>query len=113
MCTRVLGLPDNFILEMYISRLRDDIQAEVLRDRPEDIHEAFELSLLVESQKSSYKGGFYKPFLPKSTKTTPFTPFAPSNTSLVTTKPTGHTNHVPTKKTNTNKFPVFNDDTCS
>lgn len=35
--TRVLGLPDFFILKMYISRLREEIKAKVLRDKPIDI----------------------------------------------------------------------------
>lgn len=37
MCTKVLGLPDYFILEMCILGLREDIQVEVLLDKSKDI----------------------------------------------------------------------------
>lgn len=70
LCTRVLGLPDAFILEMYISGLKDSIQSEVVRDKPNDIHEAFELSLLVESQQKGQKLNYWKPFVPKQTRFT-------------------------------------------
>lgn len=93
MCTRVLGLPDSFILEMYISGLKDTIQAKVLRDKPTDIHEAFELSLLVESQQQGNKGGYYKPFVPKQTKLD-----VPASNTMVTSS---------IAKTVTNKLLVF------
>lgn len=94
-CTRVLGLPENFILEMYISELKDDIQAEVSRDKPQDIHEAFELSLLVENQRHGGKGGNYKPFTPKNTKVNPFIPKPDTIVPLNTSKP------------EENKLPIF------
>lgn len=60
----------------------------MLRDKPQDIHEAFELSLLVESQQHGSKGGSYKPFSPNTTKVTSFIPKAdvvvPINSSKAT-----------------------------
>lgn len=76
LCTRVLGIPGYFILEMYISGLKEDIQTEVLRDKPNDIHEAFELSLIVESRISGFKGVGYKPYTLKSPKLISFSPKA-------------------------------------
>lgn len=100
MCIHVLGLSDSFILKMYISGLRDDIQAEVLRDKPQDIHEAFELSLLVESHKLGVKGGYFKPFVPESIKS-----FSPSPKSDVPSTDTLKSND--SQKPPENKSPVF------
>lgn len=104
MCIQVLDLQNSFILEMYISCLKRDIQSKVMSDRSEDIHEAFELSLLVESQKLGSKGGFYKPFLPKTSKSTTFTPFTLSNPNTMTTKPN---TLITIEKVSTNRFPVI------
>lgn len=71
---KVLGLPEYFILEMYILGLKEDIQGEVMRNKPKDIHEAFDLSLLVESQQTERRGGGYKTFSNKTTKFSQFTP---------------------------------------
>lgn len=81
---KVVGLPYWFLLEVFISELREDIQLEVLKFRPPDIQEAMVLAKTVEAQilgsKSSYardskkfSGGissFYKkPFQPLANKT--------------------------------------------
>lgn len=82
--TRVLGLPEHFILEMFISGLKEEIQSEVVRDKPADLQEAFDLAIFVENQltrsskhyaykpKNSFKQSAYQPFLPKDkTNSTP------------------------------------------
>lgn len=102
MCTQILmGLPKTFILEMYISGFKDNIQAEVLRDKLSDIHEAFELSLLVESQQQGNKGGYYKPFVPKQAKLSTTLP-----NPIASTTP-GVTPIVPHVKQSEGKLPVF------
>lgn len=50
MCTKVLGLPEYFILDMFIFRLKDNIQIEVLKGKPLNIQEAYDLTLLIENQ---------------------------------------------------------------
>lgn len=37
MYTRVLGSLDYFILEMFISGLKDDLQIEVIKGKPADL----------------------------------------------------------------------------
>lgn len=71
MCTRVLGLTEYFILEMYISGLKEDIQADVVMGKPADIHEAFELSSMIETKKGPVRTLTYKNYIPKQPKVFP------------------------------------------
>lgn len=62
MCTRVLGLPDYFVLEMFILGPKKEIQAEVVRGKPGDLQEDFDLALFVKNQlNKSTKAYSYKP----------------------------------------------------
>lgn len=79
--TRVLGLPEYFVLEMYISGLKEEIQIEVLRDKPSDIHEAFDLSLLIKSQTSGSRVLNHKPASSKYLKGSSFIPKADFTTT--------------------------------
>lgn len=58
----VHGLPEYFILKMYISGLKEEIQVDVVLAKPMDIHEAFEVSLMIEARKGTSKGLTYKPY---------------------------------------------------
>lgn len=49
----MLGLLEYFILEMYISGLKEEIQSDVILGKPNDIHEVFELSLMLEAKKGA------------------------------------------------------------
>lgn len=61
---KVVGFPEWFLLEVFISGLWDDIQQEVLKFRPPDIQEAMALAKTVEAQiqgsKFAFAGGFRK-----------------------------------------------------
>lgn len=81
--TRVMGLPDYFLLEMFITGLKEEIQTEVLRDKPGDLKEAIDLALLVESQQSKTKGHYYKP--KNQNKNSSYQPFIPKNSTVATT----------------------------
>lgn len=50
MCTKVLGLLEYFILDMFISGLKENIQNEVLKSKPLDIQEAYDLALFIGKQ---------------------------------------------------------------
>lgn len=47
---KVEGLPEWFLLELFISRLREDIQQEFLKFKPPDIQETMVLAKAVEAQ---------------------------------------------------------------
>lgn len=81
---KVVGLPEWFLLEVFISGLREDIQQKVLKFRSPDIQEAMVLAKTIEAQilgsKSVYAGGskkfsggsssiYKKPFQPLNNKT--------------------------------------------
>lgn len=51
MCIKVLGFPDYFIIKMFILGLKEHIQNEVLKRKPQDIQEAYDLALLIENKK--------------------------------------------------------------
>lgn len=59
MCTKILGLLDYFVLEMFILGLKEPIQKEVIKGKPRDVQEPFDLALLVEGTTRS-KGFSYK-----------------------------------------------------
>lgn len=66
LCTKVLGLPEYFNLEMYIIKLKEDIQKEVLKSKPADIQEPHDLALLIEGQQPTKAIG--SSFTPKYKK---------------------------------------------
>lgn len=53
MCTRCLGSPDYFVLEMFISGLKEEIQQEVIKAKLDDLHEAFDVASFIEGQTST------------------------------------------------------------
>lgn len=67
MCTRCLGLADNFILEMFISGLKEDIQKDVIKAKPQDLQKACDVAILIEGL-SSPKSYGAKPRFTKSFK---------------------------------------------
>lgn len=47
---KVVGIPDFMLYEMFISGLKDDIQKQVIRGKPVDIHEAMAMARLMDDQ---------------------------------------------------------------
>lgn len=77
--TRVLGFSEYFIFKIFISKLKEEIQTEVLRDKSEDLEKAFDIALIVESQqakkgyykhKNQFKSSSYRPFISKFSNST-------------------------------------------
>lgn len=67
--SKVVGVPDWLLLEMFISGLKDEIQKEVVRAKLDDIQEAMELAVHLEKQGTggaNFKGTSYKPFQSRS-----------------------------------------------
>lgn len=83
MCVRVLGIPPYFILEMFISGLKEEIQIDVVLGKPGDIHEAFKLALLIESRRSPNSIVTYKSLTHKQHKPATYSSTQPNKGEVV------------------------------
>lgn len=89
MSTRVIGLPECFILKMYISGLKEELQVDVILSKPSTIHEAMEVSNMIDAKKGGHNKTICKPF---NTKYTPATPQVTKINSMTGVKATQSVN---------------------
>lgn len=77
LCNRINGLPQNAILDFFISRLKAEIQNELAILQPTSISQAIGLAKLVDTKIQAVKSASYRPAFPKPLKFQPYKPPPP------------------------------------